>query len=168
MVRIRHLFGWPRWSHGSRTSKLAGALSLALVPAAVLAWQLHAAASIPQTKVGGTRYAAIQNTALQQDAQEESPSKSDGPDSPDPTTASISPAQAVSVALAAFPGGKVSGTPTLEHEDGVSVYGINVTAVDGAAYDVKVDANAGKVIKADNASDDNGDQGDSMDSGGSD
>ena len=75
--------------------------------------------------------------------------RDDGNDAPDPTHAAISPAQAAAAALAAYPSGKVVGTPELEDEDGVAVYGVHVTAANGVRYDVKVDATTARVLKSD-------------------
>ena len=87
--------------------------------------------------------------------------KDDVNDTPDPTSAKLTPAEAASAALAAYPGGTVTGTPALEDEDGVAVYEVHITAVDGKKYDVKVDANTGKILKseADDNEDKDGDGG---------
>ena len=87
--------------------------------------------------------------------------KDDENDTPDPTSAKLTSAQAADAALAAYPGGSVIGTPALEDEDGVVVYEVHVTAADGKKYDVKVDANTGKIIKSE--ADDN--EGKDSDSG---
>ena len=59
--------------------------------------------------------------------------------------AKITEEQAKAAALAAKPG-KVTEVE-LEKEDGVVVYGIDITAEDGKMFDVTVDANTGKVLK---------------------
>ena len=59
--------------------------------------------------------------------------------------AKITEEQAKAAALAAKPG-KVTEVE-LEKEDGVVVYGVDVTAEDGKLFDVTVDANTGKVLK---------------------
>lgn len=69
-------------------------------------------------------------------------------------SASITAAQATTSALTAQPG--TVGKAELEDEDGKAVYGIEVTATNGTKYDVKVDANTGKVLKIE--TDDEGDE----------
>lgn len=61
-------------------------------------------------------------------------------------TAAITPEQAKAAAVAAQPG--MAGKAELEDENGVTVYAVEVTAADGAKYDVKVDANTGRVLKS--------------------
>lgn len=85
----------------------------------------------------------------------------DEKDTPDPSKATLTSAQAGAAALAAYPGGKVTGNPSFEDEDGVVVYGVSVTAADGKKYDVKVDANTGKVLKSDADDSDSDGDGDS-------
>jgi uncharacterized membrane protein YkoI len=60
--------------------------------------------------------------------------------------AAITPAQATAAAQAAYPGGTITKSPELEDEDGVTIYGVAVTA-GGKKYDVKVNGSTGKVLK---------------------
>ena len=80
--------------------------------------------------------------------------ESDNEASDGPLTAKITPDQAKKAALAEHPG--TAGKVELEDEDGTAVYGVEITAADGKKYDVKVDANTGKVLKSD-ANDNNED-----------
>ena len=71
----------------------------------------------------------------------------DGEDKDDkPLTATITPAAATAAAIAAQPG--TAGEVELEDENGTTVYDADVTAADGKKYDVKVDANTGKILKS--------------------
>lgn len=47
----------------------------------------------------------------------------------------------------------------LEDEDGSVVYGVHVVAKDGKSYDVKVDAKTGKIMKSEDESNDEKDNG---------
>lgn len=63
-----------------------------------------------------------------------------------PLTAKITSEAAKAAALTVQPG--AAGKTELEDENGTTVYGIAITAADGKKYDVKVDANTGKVLKS--------------------
>jgi uncharacterized membrane protein YkoI len=71
--------------------------------------------------------------------------------------ASITQDQATKAVLDQYPGGTVKQVE-LEDENGSAVYGAQVVAKDGKSYDVKVDAKTGKVLKADDDSENESDQ----------
>lgn len=87
----------------------------------------------------------------------------DGEENDGPLTAAITPDQARAAALAAQPG--TATKVELEKEDGVTVYGVDITAADSKKYDVKVDATTGKVLKSD-ADDEDGEEEDGPDGDG--
>ena len=78
-----------------------------------------------------------------------------------PLTAKITPDAATAAALAAQPG--TAGKTELEDENGTTVYGIAITAADGKKFDVKVDANTGKVLKSEADDENEGKDGDDED-----
>ncbi len=145
-------------------------LSLSAACGAVLAvTTVYALANAPKA-VPDTAHAAVSKT-VSAFSKTFSPTsnKSDGDgeendekDAPNPTSAKVTPAQATAAALAAHPGGKVTDTPELENENGVAVYGLDITVADGKKYDVKVDANTGKVLTSE--ADNDGEQNDGPDS----
>jgi uncharacterized membrane protein YkoI len=59
--------------------------------------------------------------------------------------AKITPDEAKAAALTQFPGATINGVE-LENEDGSLVYNVKLTA-DGKAYEVKIDANTGTVLR---------------------
>lgn len=58
--------------------------------------------------------------------------------------ATITPAEAITAALAAVPG--TAGTAELDSENGYVVYSVPVTRADGTAVDVKIDAGDASVL----------------------
>lgn len=62
-------------------------------------------------------------------------------------TAAITPVQAAATAIGAQPG--TAGITELGDENGVAVYDVHITSVDGKMYEVKIDANSGKYLKTD-------------------
>lgn len=115
--------------------------------------EAHAPAGQAAVSSSAMHGKAVQAAIRQSPREESKVEQGDENDTPDPTSAKLTPAEAATVALAAFPGGKVGGAPGLEDEDGTAVYGVGITAADGTKYDVKVDANTGKILKSE--SDDN-------------
>lgn len=134
-----------------RFNLLSLSAALCAVLAATAAYALSSTtkrATVPIHATVSTSVPASSNTvSLASKSDSDGEENDDKNDTPDPTSAKLTPAQAAAAALAAYPGGAVTGTPALEDEDGVTVYEVHITA-DGKKYDVKVDANTGKVLKS--------------------
>lgn len=101
-----------------------------------------------------SHYAVVKAAGHEQGKSESKSKKEDNEADESNLTAALTPAQAVSAALAAYPGGIATGKPELEDENGTAVYGVEVKTADGKKLDVKVDANSGSILKADSDEDD--------------
>lgn len=131
-------------------------LAISAVSCVVLAvTAAYALTGAPKTATAASRsvvsvphHSASNTIALASRGDGDGEENDDRDDAPDPTSAKITPAQAAAAARAAYPGSTVTGTPQLENEDGVTVYGVHITAATGKKYDVKVDGNTGKVLKS--------------------
>ncbi len=133
-----------------RIVSIAFALSALIALSAIALTHKPAANASPSLAVSSPKPMSapvVKGQAIEEKEGKEGDEKEDEKDGDSKLTASITPAQATTAALAAQPG--AAGKTELEDEDGKSVYGVEVTAADGKKYDVKVDGTSGKVLKSD-------------------
>ncbi len=122
-----------------------------LIPivAAILVLSIGAVAFAASTDNGTANASAnsVQSTQLNQNDKE----TNDAPETNDPNEstqlagqASVTEAQAIAAAKAAYPDYTVGDKAELNDENGTIVYGIEATDANGQAVEIKVDANTGE------------------------